>query len=71
MFAASGYAVQPDGSVSDALIDAIVATGDEAAVVARLDELLAAGLDELLLTAAPMGHVADERTRLVEFVGRL
>jgi F420-dependent oxidoreductase-like protein len=71
MFAASGYGVQPDGSLSDGLIDAIVVAGDEVAVTARLDELLASGLDELLLTAVPMGDVADERTRLIQFVGRL
>jgi alkanesulfonate monooxygenase SsuD/methylene tetrahydromethanopterin reductase-like flavin-dependent oxidoreductase (luciferase family) len=71
MFAASGYPVQPDGSVSDGLIDAIVAAGDEAVVAARLDELLAGGLDELLLTALPMGDAAGERTRLARFVGRL
>ncbi|HWQ12762.1 MAG TPA: LLM class flavin-dependent oxidoreductase [Roseiflexaceae bacterium] len=71
MFAAAGYPVQPDGSVSDALIDAIVAAGDDATVAARLDELLGAGLDELLLTALPLGDPAAERQRLIAFAGRL
>lgn len=45
--------------------------GDETEVTARLEELLASGLDELLLTAVPMGDPAGERTRLVQFAGRL
>jgi F420-dependent oxidoreductase-like protein len=71
MFAAAGYAVQADGSVSEALVDNLVAMGDESAVAARLDELLAAGLDELLLTVVPLDDEAAERTRLFGLVGRL
>ena len=71
MFAAAGYPVEADGSVGDALVDALVAMGDEPALVAQLDEALAAGLDELLLTLVPLGDEAAERTRLFRLVGRL
>jgi hypothetical protein len=45
--------------------------GDTAAVKARLRELLAAGLDELLLTHVPMGDSSGERTQLFQLVGQL
>jgi F420-dependent oxidoreductase-like protein len=71
MFAAAGYPVEADGSPSDALIDSLVIQGDEDAVAARLDELLGAGLDELLLTPIPLSDEAAERQRLFGLVGRL
>lgn len=70
MFAAAGYPVQTDGSVSDGLVDNLVVMGDETAVVARLNELLDDGFDELLLTVVPLGDEAAERSRLFELVGR-
>ena len=71
MFAASGHPVQPDGSVSDALIDALAVAGDDAALTAHLDELLGSGLDELLLTAVPLGNPAAERASLIQLAGKL
>jgi F420-dependent oxidoreductase-like protein len=71
MFAAAGYPVQPDGSVSDALAESLVVMGDEATVAARLDALLDSGLDELLLTGLSLGDAAAERTRLFRLVGQL
>jgi hypothetical protein len=59
------------GEVSDALVDNLVVMGDEAAVAARLRELLAAGLDELLLTDLPVADPAAEWLRLAHFVGQL
>lgn len=70
MFAAAGYPVEGEG-VSEALIEQLVVRGDEAAVARRLHELLDMGLDELLLTALPLGDVAEARTRLFQLVGRL
>jgi F420-dependent oxidoreductase-like protein len=71
MFAASGYPAQPNGQVSDALVENLVVSGDEAAVVARLHSLLETGFDELLLSSLPMGVAAAERTRLFQLVSRL
>jgi F420-dependent oxidoreductase-like protein len=71
MWAAAGYPVTADGQVSDDLIDTLVVMGDTAAVKARLRELLAAGLDELLLTHVPMGDSSAERTHLFQVVGQL
>lgn len=71
MFAAAGYSIEADGNVSDALIDSLVIRGDEAAITARIDELLASGLDELLLTTLPLSDEMVERERVFEFVGQL
>jgi F420-dependent oxidoreductase-like protein len=70
MWATAGYPLQA-GEVSDALVDNLVVMGDEAAVAARLRELLAAGLDELLLTDLPVADPAAEWLRLAHFVGQL
>ncbi|HEY0607024.1 MAG TPA: LLM class flavin-dependent oxidoreductase, partial [Herpetosiphonaceae bacterium] len=70
MFAAAGYPVE-NGEASDALIDSLVVMGDNDSVAARLQELLDSGLDELLLTSAPVGDEAEERARLFELIGQL
>jgi alkanesulfonate monooxygenase SsuD/methylene tetrahydromethanopterin reductase-like flavin-dependent oxidoreductase (luciferase family) len=71
MFAAAGFPVQVDGTVSDALIDNLVAMGDESTVTARLNELLASGLDELLVSLMPLGDEANELTHTFNLIGRL
>jgi F420-dependent oxidoreductase-like protein len=71
MWAAAGYPLEADGSVSDDLVDNLVVMGDEAAVAARLSELLDSGLDELLLNGLPAGDAATDRTRLIRFIGDL
>ena len=70
MFAAAGYPVE-NGEVSDALIEQLVVRGDQAAVNRRLQELLEAGLDELLLTPLPVGDVAAARSGLFRLVGQM
>jgi F420-dependent oxidoreductase-like protein len=71
MFAAAGYPVEVDGQVSDGLIDALVVMGDTSVVATRLQEILATGRDELLLTHVALGDTVGERTRLMQFVGQL
>jgi F420-dependent oxidoreductase-like protein len=71
MFADAGFAVAPDGSVPDALIDSLVVSGDEAAITNRLRELLDQGLDELLIMPVPIADETAERERLARLVGRL
>lgn len=71
MFAAAGFPVQPDGTVSDALIDALVIMGEAEAVTARLKALLASGLDELLLTGVELSDASAELTELFQLIGQL
>lgn len=69
MFAAAGHPVQPDGGVPVGAIDDLLVVGDETAVAARLRELLALGLDELLLTLVPRGDIGAGRSRFFSSSG--
>ncbi len=71
MFADAGFPVGPDGTMSDDLIDSLVVSGDEAAITSRLTELLAAGLDELLVMPVQVVDPATELERLIGLIGRL
>ena len=50
MFAEAGYPLGPGNAIGDDLIDALVVSGDEDAIVAQLRERLDRGLDELLVS---------------------
>jgi len=71
MFADAGFPVSPDGVMSDALIDSLVVSGDEAAIASRLAELLAAGLDEVLVMQVLVADPEGEQARLMRLLGQL
>ncbi len=71
MFADAGFPVAPDGTMTDALLDNLVVSGDETAIAARLNELLDAGLDELLVMAVPVVDLQSEQARLGRLIGQL
>jgi F420-dependent oxidoreductase-like protein len=71
MFAEAGVPVAADGSGIDALVDALVVAGDEAAVQQRIRELLASGLDELLIAPVPVADEERERQQLLHLIGSL
>jgi F420-dependent oxidoreductase-like protein len=50
MFADAGYPLGPGGVVTDALIDTLVVSGDEAAIADQLRARLDRGLDEILVS---------------------
>lgn len=58
--------------VSDDFVERLVIWGNEATVAARLNELLAAGLDELVISLVPTADVGDDvQARLAHLIGRL
>lgn len=62
-----GFSAEDVASVSDTLLDAIIAWGDEAAVLARVNEHLCAGADHVcvqVLTAAPNEYPREEWRRI-------
>jgi alkanesulfonate monooxygenase SsuD/methylene tetrahydromethanopterin reductase-like flavin-dependent oxidoreductase (luciferase family) len=59
MFADAGYPTAADGTMPDALFDALVVSGNPEQVAARLTEIRAAGMDEVLVHLVP---VTDETT---------
>lgn len=71
MFADAGFPIGDDGAMPDALIDSLIVSGDKAAVTERLKELLAQGLDELLIMSIAVSDADRERSQLAKLLGRL
>jgi alkanesulfonate monooxygenase SsuD/methylene tetrahydromethanopterin reductase-like flavin-dependent oxidoreductase (luciferase family) len=64
MFADAGYATAADGTMSDALFDALLVSGEPGQVAARLAEIQAAGMDEVLVHLVPVADEAAEEAAL-------
>jgi len=73
MFAQAGWAstVHGDEAALNALALSLVISGNEETVRDRVQELLASGLDELLLLAIPIADEAMERKHLFHLIGSL
>lgn len=71
MFAEAGVPVAADGQGIDALVQELVIAGDESTVRQRLLELLATGLDELLITLLPVTRDEKERKNFLQLIGSL
>ena len=71
MFAAAGYPLAADGSVTGALIDAIVLSGDDAAVAAGLRERLERGLDELVVSLIASDDPRGDEDALIRIISSL
>ena len=71
MFKAAGFPVAEDGTGVDALVKALVVTGNTAQVERRLRELLASGLDELMLMLVTVADEAREREQLLQVIRSL
>ena len=72
MFADAGFPLTSDEtSVPDALVDSLVISGNEGTVAARFTELLAAGLDELMVSLVPVVEEKYEQTQLMRLIGQL
>jgi alkanesulfonate monooxygenase SsuD/methylene tetrahydromethanopterin reductase-like flavin-dependent oxidoreductase (luciferase family) len=68
MFGDAGFPVAPDGTMSDALLDELVVSGSPTAVAARLYEIQAAGVDELLVMPVTVADAGAEEAALVELL---
>src|SRR2546421_1210500 len=71
MFTDAGFPVSPDGTMPDALVDSLVVSGDEAVIADRLTDLLAMGLDELLVMPIPVTDPTGEPYQLARLIGQL
>jgi F420-dependent oxidoreductase-like protein len=75
MFSNAGFPVTSEQMVPNALVDNLVISGNEEKVAARINELLSAGLDELMISPVPVtGTGEDEQqqqARLMHLIGRL
>jgi F420-dependent oxidoreductase-like protein len=61
MFADAGFPVTADAEMTDGLVDTLAVSGDPAAITARLAEIRAQGIDELLISHV---IVEDEESEL-------
>jgi F420-dependent oxidoreductase-like protein len=72
MFSNAGFQLISDHAIPDALVDNLVISGNEATVSARFTDLMAAGLDELMVSLVPTtSTVEEEQTRLMNLIGQL
>jgi F420-dependent oxidoreductase-like protein len=71
MFADAGFPVSSDGIMSDALVDNLVVSGDEATIKAHLTALLTQGLDELLVMPVVITDAENEQMQLARLIGQL
>jgi phosphopantetheine adenylyltransferase len=71
MFADAGVPATPEHTLSDALIENLVVSGDEGTVAEQLKRLLAIGLDELLVYCVPVVDADAELRQLMNIIGRL
>lgn len=71
MFAEAGFPIAADGSGTDALVKSLVVAGNQAQVEQRLRELVANGLDELLLMLVPVKDEVREREQLLQIIASL
>jgi F420-dependent oxidoreductase-like protein len=71
MFANAGFPVSSDGAMSDELFDSLVISGDDDTIRARLADVLATGLDELLVMPIAVSDATAEQTRLAKLIGQL
>jgi alkanesulfonate monooxygenase SsuD/methylene tetrahydromethanopterin reductase-like flavin-dependent oxidoreductase (luciferase family) len=70
MFADAGFPLTAGQKVPDSLVDSLIVSGNEDTVAALFTELLAAGLDELMVTLVPIEEAVDEFTRLTNLIGQ-
>jgi alkanesulfonate monooxygenase SsuD/methylene tetrahydromethanopterin reductase-like flavin-dependent oxidoreductase (luciferase family) len=70
MFADAGFPLTAGQKVPDSLVDSLIVSGNEDTVAAQFTELLAAGLDELMVTLVPIEEAVDEFTRLTNLIGQ-
>jgi len=72
MFSNAGFQITSNQKVSDALVDNLIISGNDATVAARFNELLAVGLDELMISLVPITETGDdEQALLMHLIGRL
>jgi len=71
MFADAGFPLAAGQTIPDALVDSLVVSGNETEVTTRLTELLATGLNELMVALVAVIDPDDELRRLMHVIGQL
>jgi len=70
MFADAGYPVTAEQTMTDELVDTLAVSGDAAAIRARLEEIRAQGIDELLISHVAVKDAASELEELSAIIAK-
>jgi hypothetical protein len=65
MFTSAGFLTTLGSAAPDTLVDSLVISGNEQTVIVGFSELLASGLDELMVTLLLIADTGDEQFRLM------
>lgn len=71
MFADAGFPLTSNEKVTDDLVNNIIISGKEDAVATSLTKLMAAGLDELMVSLVPVVDEKYEQTQLMRLIGQM
>ena len=71
MFADAGVPLTSDKKVTDDLVNNMIISGNKDTVATSLSKLLAAGLDELMVSLVPVVDEKYEQTQLMRLIGQL
>ena len=71
MFAEAGFPLTSDKKVTDDLVNNMIISGNEDTVATSLTKLLAAGLDELMVSLVPVVDEKYEQTQLMRLIGQM
>jgi F420-dependent oxidoreductase-like protein len=71
MFTDAGFPLTAGQMISESLVDSLIVSGNEDTVAVQFTKLLAAGLDELMVTLVPIKDAVDEFRRLMRLIGQL
>jgi F420-dependent oxidoreductase-like protein len=73
VFSNAGFQITSDQKVSDGLVDNLVISGNEEKVATRINALLSAGLDELMVSLVPIAGTGEDEQqgRLMQLIGQL
>jgi alkanesulfonate monooxygenase SsuD/methylene tetrahydromethanopterin reductase-like flavin-dependent oxidoreductase (luciferase family) len=70
MFEDAGFPIPADNTLPDALLDELVVSGTPEEIAARLHEIQAAGVDELLVLRITVAENDAEEHALIELLAR-
>jgi F420-dependent oxidoreductase-like protein len=71
MFAEAGFPLTSDKKVTDDLVNNMIISGNEHTVATSLIKVLAAGLDELMVSLVPVVDEKNEQTQLMRLIGQI
>ncbi len=71
MFADAGFPLISDKRVTDDLVNNMIISGNEDTVATSLTKLMAAGLDELMVSLVPVVDEKYEQAQLMHLIGQM